>query len=206
MSRKTEVYEFVRNKIIHNQFKTGQVISENQLAKLTGASRTPVREALNELRETGLIVKVGRENVVPPLTEQDVDEIYQLRTLLETFCLKTTISLIKEEELDQFAQGFKKAAADNDWDEYLKVDIAFHKAITSLPHHRRTKYIIDNLQGEIDRTRYLNEQNDHRIPHSLTEHLEIIKMIKARDLSGAENALRYHLQEVYLSAKHYLID
>lgn len=204
MNRKEKVYAFVKDKIIHNQFKAGQVISENQLTHLTGVSRTPVREALNQLEQDYLIKRVGRETVVTDLTEQDVEEIYELRAMLETYALSKTINYLPEEKLDQIADRFKRAAASKNWDQYLQVDIAFHKLITTLHHHQRTKMFLQELQGQVDRTRYINENNHHRMQHSLTEHLEIIKMIKRRNLPAAENALKFHLQEVYLSVKKYL--
>ena len=66
----------------------GQPLQEEVLAAQLGVSRTPVREALTRLASEGLLASDGRSFVVPALTERDIDEIYELRLMLEPEALR----------------------------------------------------------------------------------------------------------------------
>ena len=121
MTRKEEAYDFIKNKIVQNKLHPNEVISENQITDQLNMSRTPVREAIKQLVADGLVEMRGRENVVTALTASDVQEVYELRSLLETFALKKTINLIPEFKLDEIDNKFRSAYQAKDWDIYLKV-------------------------------------------------------------------------------------
>lgn len=204
MTRKEEAYDYIRGEIVHNHFHPNEVISENQITEKLNMSRTPVREALKQLEADGLIELRGRENVVTPLTVDAVQEVYELRSLLETFALKKTINLIPIVRLNEIEEAFETAAAKNDWDEYLKVDTAFHELITHIAGHPRLAQFLGILKAQTARTRHVSSYNPNRMSRSLEEHKEIIKWIRQRNLDEAEKALAYHLQRVYDSVRSYL--
>lgn len=204
MTRKTEAYDYIRGEIVHNHFHPNEVISENQITDKLNMSRTPVREALKQLEADGLIEMRGRENIVTPLTVDAVQEVYELRSLLETFALKKTIQLIPVVRLNEIEEAFENAAAQNDWDEYLSVDTEFHELITHIAVHPRLAQFLNILKAQTARTRHVSSYNPHRMNRSLEEHKEIIKWIRQRNLDEAEKALAYHLQRVYESVRLYL--
>ena len=90
---------------MQNKLHPNEVISENQITDQLNMSRTPVREAIKQLVADGLVEMRGRENVVTALTASDVQEVYELRSLLETFALKKTINLINFEVLTKLKTG-----------------------------------------------------------------------------------------------------
>ena len=202
MTRKEEAYEYIRGEIVHNQFRPNEVISENQITDKLNMSRTPVREALKQLEADGLIEM--RENVVAPLTVDAVQEVYELRSLLETFALKKTINLIPIVKLNELEEAFEQAAAKEDWDEYLQVDTDFHELITHIAGHPRLAQFLSILKAQTARTRHVSSYNPNRMSRSLEEHKEIIKWLRQRNLDEAEKALAYHLQRVYDSVRSYL--
>ncbi|MGN1282501.1 MAG: GntR family transcriptional regulator [Limosilactobacillus sp.] len=204
MTRKEEAYNYIYREVILNHFRPNEVISENQITDKLNMSRTPVREAMKQLEADGLIVMHGRENIVAPLTSNDVQEVYELRSLLEEYALKKSINTIPEEALDQISRRFDKAFADEDWDEYLTVDTAFHELITNVEGHYRLHQFLNILKAQTARTRYVSSHNPTRMSRSLEEHREIIKWIKKRNIDEAEKALAYHLQRVYESVHKYL--
>ncbi|WP_251546597.1 GntR family transcriptional regulator [Limosilactobacillus caecicola] len=204
MTRKEEAYNYIRGEIVHNHFRPNEVISENQITEKLNMSRTPVREALKQLEADGLIEMRGRENVVAPLTENAVQEVYELRSLLETFALKKTINIIPIVKLNEIEEQFESTAAQNNWDAYLKVDTDFHELITHLAGHPRLSQFLGILKAQTARTRHVSSYNPNRMSRSLEEHKEIIKWIRQRNLDEAEKALAYHLQRVYDSVRTYL--
>lgn len=204
MTRKEEAYDYIRSEIVHNHFHPNEVVSENQITDKLNMSRTPVREALKQLEADGLIEMRGRENVVAPLTVDAVQEVYELRSLLETFALKKNINLIPIVRLNEIEEAFERAAAKNDWDEYLNVDTEFHELITHIAGHPRLAQFLNILKAQTARTRHVSSLNPYRMNRSLEEHKEIIKLLRQRNLDEAEKALAYHLQRVYDSVRSYL--
>ena len=204
MTRKEEAYDYIRSEIVHNHFHPNEVVSENQITDKLNMSRTPVREALKQLEADGLIEMRGRENVVAPLTVDAVQEVYELRSLLETFALKKTINLVPIVRLNEIEEDFERAAAKNDWDEYLNVDTEFHELITYIAGHPRLAQFLNILKAQTARTRHVSSLNPYRMNRSLEEHKEIIKWLRQRNLDEAEKALAYHLQRVYDSVRSYL--
>lgn len=77
------VYDLLREHLRSGQVTWGEALLEADLAARLGVSRTPVREALARLASEGLIEAHGRSFTVPALTSEDLDDIYDLRVLLE---------------------------------------------------------------------------------------------------------------------------
>lgn len=81
-------YRSLREHLRSGVIVIGQPLQEEVLAAQLGVSRTPVREALTRLASEGLLASDGRSFVVPALTERDIDEIYELRLMLEPEALR----------------------------------------------------------------------------------------------------------------------
>ncbi|CCI86467.1 GntR family transcriptional regulator [Lactobacillus gigeriorum] len=203
MSRKDEAYSYIRTKIIKGDFLPEQVLSENTLTEKIGVSRTPVREALHQLSAEGLVDFVGRTTIVAPLTKKDVEETYELRTLLETYALEKTVARIPNELLNQVEREFKEAAKEHDWQKYLEVDIKFHGLITNI-HQKQFAQLLNIIRSQTDRTRYINAHSKRSMDRSLEEHLQIIDKIRKRNFVEAKKALEYHLQRVYEAVLEYI--
>lgn len=86
------VYEMLRASIRNGQILPGQPLQEVQLAAQLGVSRTPIREALARLANEGLVVSDGRSYTVPSLTLADIDDIYEIRILIEPEALRQVAS------------------------------------------------------------------------------------------------------------------
>lgn len=78
-----QVYHALRALLRSGQIALGQPLQEVQLAEHLGVSRTPVRQAMTRLASEGLLASEGRSFVVPRLTLRDVDDIYEVRFLIE---------------------------------------------------------------------------------------------------------------------------
>ncbi len=82
-NRRAAVYDRLRSDIAHGRISPGQRLSEQGIAEALGVSRTPVREALSQLLSDGLLVALGRGYAAPDLTPAHIDDIYEMRLLLE---------------------------------------------------------------------------------------------------------------------------
>lgn len=88
-----QVYSALQSHLRSGAIGAGQPLQEVQLAERLGVSRTPVREAMMRLSSEGLLSTVGRSFVVPALTIEDVDEIYEIRFLVEPAALRRVAAL-----------------------------------------------------------------------------------------------------------------
>ena len=88
-----QVYRLLQTHLRSGAMGAGQPLQEVQLAERLGVSRTPVREAMMRLASEGLLATVGRSFVVPALTLADVDDIYEIRFLVEPAALRRVATL-----------------------------------------------------------------------------------------------------------------
>lgn len=91
-----QVYTALQTHLRSGAISAGQLLQEVQLAEQLGVSRTPVREAMMRLSSEGLLATVGRSFVVPALTLADVDEIYEIRFLVEPAALRRVAALASD--------------------------------------------------------------------------------------------------------------
>lgn len=206
MARKEEAYEYLKNCIITNKMKSGQPLSEPEISKKLQMSRTPVREAIRELEKDGLVVSYpARGAHVAVLSVEDVEEICDLRVLLEVWCLERGMHNISDERLDELCDMFEAAEKDGRWEEFHKADRALHGTIVGASGNGRVIEIVAQLNGQIDRIRHNSAADPNRSKYSYREHMAILDAIKQRNLIRARERLMTHLYAVAESAKSHFL-
>lgn len=129
--------------ISEGRLHPGDAISEAQVAKQMGISRSPVKRALDKLMSSGILVKSGRKVIVNDLTSQDYQNLYEARRILEENAAgiaAKTISPERLEELKMCLSDMEKSINGNDVDMYRKYEREFHRIIIRSTENR---YIID---------------------------------------------------------------
>ncbi|MEE1392847.1 MAG: GntR family transcriptional regulator [Negativibacillus sp.] len=104
-----EVADEIRKKILSGEFEAGQRIKENEIAELFGVSRGPVREALRQIEQEGLITyerNIGCS--VTHITQRDLDEISWLRATLEMLAVRLCRGEISSEALKQMQESLER--------------------------------------------------------------------------------------------------
>ena len=201
MSQKNVAYDYLKNAILSNELLCGSPIREMDIAKKLKMSRTPIREALRELESEGLIETYpSRGTIVSKITPYDVEEIYSLRVLLETWGLEQSLSKITVAELDEIENIFNKSYNARNWEDHHNADRMLHQLIVEKSGSKRLIMFINTLNTQIERVRRFDEYDPTRRDNSYTEHLQIIAMIRKRDLEGSKIALKNHLRAVANSA------
>ena len=201
LSRKDEAYRYLRNAIVTNRYPQNAPISEMAVSEELGMSRTPIREAMRELEREGLIVSYpARGSFVTPITPYDVEEIYELRVLLEVWALGRSFSRITPAELDHLEEMFRQGYERSDWELLHEADRSLHGLITEKAGSKRLLEFISVLNAQIERIRSASALDKNRSSLSYEEHLEIIRCIRAGDREKSLRALRAHLRSVANSA------
>lgn len=200
-STKDHVVDSLVKEITNGNFKPRQPLYERTLAEQLGVSRTPVREALYELQKLGFVEKksrIGWHVVVPD--ENSVNEILELRKVLEIYGLERLIKDGSSEEIELVASSFDsytKNNIDENIEQYLTSDDAFHKAFIKAIGNTRIEKIYENIALLSNWIRHLisYEEKTRRLQR-LEEHFHICRNIRERNTSVASKALWGHLDRV----------
>ena len=125
--------EILRNAIINNEFMLGEPLSENLLAKSIGTSKSPIREALAQLKTEGLVNIIPQKGTfVFTLTQKELTDLMEVRFILESAALRMAIETSKDRLvrcLKAQLAGMETHLQDGNIDAYLKHDNDFHESL-----------------------------------------------------------------------------
>ncbi|MBZ0143323.1 MAG: GntR family transcriptional regulator [Rhodocyclaceae bacterium] len=200
-----QVYQTLRAHLRDGTIGAGHPLQEVPLAEKLGVSRTPVREALTRLASEGLLASDGRSFVVPALSLQDVDDIYEVRFLLEPAALRRVAELTTDPAvrapIDEALAAANAAFKANDADAFREANIRFRNAWKDLVPNRRMVRAIEQYADHMMRIRALT-LGDARIRGIVMKGLKrIAAALEAGDGDAAAAAMLDHLGE----AKHAFI-
>jgi DNA-binding GntR family transcriptional regulator len=199
-----QVYKTLREHLGSHVIGPGQRLQEATLALQLGVSRTPVREALARLESEGLIAAEGRSFTVPVLSDADVDEIYELRGLLEPAALAHAAAAAADAAaLKRIAAALADAeAADgaDDAEAFIEANARFHAAWHDLVANRRLLRAIALSAGHVRYLRVLTLNNAAARRAALAGMRKILAALRKRDGERAARVMREHLRV----ARHHL--
>ena len=139
----------LRMRIISGMIESGTILSENKLAADFDVSRSPIREALKILASENIIRLERMGAVVVGLTEKEIQEIYDVRLLIETFVFERLVKIDTNElvrELSKILEMMKIAIKYRDADEFSYQDVLFHETIIRSINHSYILMIWNNTK------------------------------------------------------------
>jgi Transcriptional regulators len=186
----------IRENIISLKLKPGSSISENELAKELGISRTPVREALQELQKSNLVeVYPQRGCIIAHIDFDIVDEMVFLRKTLEKAVVEELCDCITEDniiELEKIIQLQELYINCKLPDRIIELDNDFHKSLFKMCNKERIYHLMEATQGHFDRIRTLSMYSVKDIK-IVSDHKAIINTIKIDDKNSAVELIIKHL-------------
>lgn len=196
---KDRVYQMLRTHLRRGTIAVGQPLQEAPLAEQLGVSRTPVRQALTRLAGEGLLVSDGRSFVVPTLTRADVDDIYEIRFLIEPAALRRiaplTADAVVRAPIEQALADARAAHEAGDTEAFREANVRFRAAWLALVPNRRLVHVIEQYSDHMQhiRTVTLGEARVRAIVlNGLTQ---ITKALAAGDGEAVAAATLAHLGE-----------
>ena len=194
-----QVYQTLRGHLRDGTIVSGQPLQEVQLAEKLGVSRTPVREALTRLASEGLLASDGRSFVVPSLSLEDVDDIYEVRFLLEPAAMRRVAELTPaaavRAPIDEALAAASAAYKTNDADAFREANIRFRNAWIALVPNRRLVRAIEQYADHMMRIRALT-LGDQKVRTIVIKGLKrIAEALAAGNGDDAATAMRDHLGE-----------
>ncbi len=193
------VCESLREAIRKGVLRPGERLMEIQVADELGVSRTPVREAIRKLEQEGYLVMMPRRGTyVANMSIRDVNEIFEIRTALESLSGGLAAERITAEELDKLQRllviigGCMK---EGNMEKIVAVDIEFHDLLYQAARNQRLVGIISNLREQLTRFRTLSMSYPGRLEATLEEHKTMVDAIANGDVKEARRAAERHMEK-----------
>lgn len=190
-----QMARILRRAIASGELARGTHLVEGPLSEQFGVSRGPVRDALRTLAADGLVEYRRRGAFVVGLDENDIDEIYSLREVLEGFA----VAIVLEQERPDLAsanaavESMRDAAKRSDAASFADADLVFHRALFAAAHHRRLYAMWQLLEPTLTALLEIGTSQDRDLRPSAESHAQIIELIERRDGEAARVELASHL-------------
>jgi len=194
------VYAALKHHIAEQKLRPGSKLSVPRLAAQLGVSRTPVKEALERLGQDGLVTMLpNRGAYVAILHWEDVNEIYQMREMLEGLATRLAAARMNGDLLERLRDVLRQgetAVRQGSIEGHIKIDLEFHRLIRAQGGNRRLVRALDNLQDQIRIVFRTSAAIPGRMPMALEEHRRILAALEAADPDEAEQAARDHVRRI----------
>jgi len=191
------VFNTLREAILKGELKPGERLMELQLAAKLGVSRTPIREAIRMLEQEGLAVTIPRRGAeVAKMTEKDMQDVLQVREVLDELAASVACELITVEELKQLEQAmedFEIATNTKDIKRIADTDMMFHDIIYHATRNPKLVNILNNLREQMYRYRVEYLKDEANYPILLKEHREILKGFQEKNKNLVTESMRTHV-------------
>jgi DNA-binding GntR family transcriptional regulator len=203
--RISRAYEQLFAMIVYGRLPPGARIAEGPLAEMLGVSRTPVREALQRLRQEGLLIEVGGGSglrgrlAVAPLQRERMEELYALAGAIEALAVRglSKIEAAEREELarrlEKIERAFHAEARRRapEYDRLFELHQAFHRALVDAAAGPETRAALRTIKSQMDRYEwfYAPMAGPDFTP-TRREHAAIVDAVRRGNAKELEHAVR----------------
>jgi DNA-binding GntR family transcriptional regulator len=196
LSTADRVYFEVRERAARFAFKPNERINEGRLAREVGASRTPLREALNRLAAEGFLsFSPGQGFFCRSLDPDDILDLYEARLAVESEGARLAVERADDAEIAALGAFLREIEGEYRGDSPARVlvelDEAFHMRLVRLSRNRELERILANLNGRSRFVRWLDMEERRGVTPA--DHLRIVEAMAARDADLAAARMRDHI-------------
>jgi DNA-binding GntR family transcriptional regulator len=185
-----QVYIAIKNDILTCQLDPGSRIAQSQLVRRYAFGITPIREALKRLEQEGYVQSIPRFGyLITPITVKDVEDIYDLRLILEQSAIRLAIQRASDEQVEQIRQSANFTYTFKERDSYLQFlehNIHFHVSIAQTSGNRKLAQLLAELLNEMTRIFNLGLDLRDSGQEMRGEHIALANALAERDAGRAE--------------------
>jgi DNA-binding GntR family transcriptional regulator len=205
-SLRQQVAETLRRAIVYGELEPGQRLVEEDLAERLDMSRGPIREALRQLEQEGLVASFPYRGTV--VAETSTDEVVQvlvpIRAALEQFALDHALPRLTAEDftrLSAIVESMAVAAAEGDLPEVVELDMRFHRLVVERSNQFHSLQLWDLVAPRIRGLFYRMGPHHHSLSSISEQHRLLLGDLRSGDPNRAADALREHIAEPKLYAQ-----
>ena len=197
-SLRQRVLLMLREAIITGRFQPGDRLIEEDLCQQMGISRGPLREALRQLEQEGLVVSFPyRATEVISVSEEEVrDVLVPMRLTLERFAFRHALPLLAEAdfaELEDLVRTMRQAGAAGDLTRVVEADVKFHELVLGRSNQPHCLQIWRTISPRVRAYFYRCGPRHHALTDIADEHADLIAAMRTRDLDRTLAVLDPHI-------------
>lgn len=205
-----QAYARIKKRIFDFDLMPGDRLSESELAEQIKVSRTPLRQALQRLQHEGFVEAMPKVGwLVPPLSFEKFDELYDFRVLIECFAVRELCAAAEERpELDGLSKIWLVDEQDRLRDpiEVGLLDEAFHMRIVESTGNHEMLRTYREITERMRIIRRLDFTKTERIAATYGEHGKILAAIQRRRADEAQRLLTAHIEQSKLEVRKITLD
>jgi DNA-binding GntR family transcriptional regulator len=194
------IVDRLRGAILGGEYAAGTQLRQDALAASFGVSRIPVREALFQLEAEGLVQIVPHKGaVVTALSMAEIDDVFDLRALLEPRLLESSVPRLSAAQLaalDEIQAAFDGIVERGDVSSAGALNARFHMALYAAADLPRTNAVVLALLQTSDRYTRLQLASTRGLAKAGREHRELLALCRKRDVAAARRLLVAHIEAV----------
>ncbi len=194
-------FETIKAEIIRGRFGPGQRLKEDELTALCAVSRTPVREALRRLANEGLVTLTPNQGAqVALMGTAELEDLYELRTLVEGYAAARAAERISPEEIEQLKQlasqieEASRSTGALPAEHLATANTAFHRIILRAAASARLEAVAQIVIEAPLALRTLIRYSPAELARSIFHHRELIAAFEARDAEWARAVMSSHIK------------
>lgn len=191
-----QIVSSLRESIIQGELSPGQKLTEPELAEKLGISRTPIREAFRQLESEGFLTVIPRRGaVVSRLTRKEIDDFYELKSLLEGYAARMAAERINEkgiEKLRKINEQLVSLAEKEDIETFFHKNEEFHRTFISYCQNEKLQELREHMVQRFTRFRLEALSVPGRLMESVHQHRTIIRALARKDGRLAEAVVLEH--------------
>ncbi len=192
-----EIVDIMRTRILKGEYDVDEKFIETKIAKELNVSRTPVREAFNQLEQEGLVkYESNRGWFARGLTKNDFEDVYSVRLAMEQLAIEICVDRISDEEIEELLEKIdmmefftqKKNAS-----KVRELNKEFHEVLYKATNSRFIIKLLRTYQEYVHFAREKTVVYDGDLVEILKEHREIYDSVSQKNKKKAKEAIKIHL-------------
>lgn len=199
------IFDSLRQAIVTGTMEVGEPLRQEEIAKAFNTSRIPVREAIARLEQLGLVeTRRYKGAVVAAITNEEFNEIFDLRALVESDAIRRAVPIITQASLEQarhYHMSFASATVPEQWTDLNR---KFHCCLYEAAQSPNYLKVINGLLDRLDRYVRAQLSLTHGLRRATQEHEMILSACEAGDADLASTLTYNHVQDVKASLLNYL--
>lgn len=198
-TKQYKLYYQIRTAIINNEYLPGTMLTERVLCDKYNVSRTPVREALRQLTNEGMVEHVtGKGSFVANIAFEDIIEIFEMREALEKEAVKLFILKDDGTLKNKLEECFNEQLLYSNTDpaKFMEKDMEFHLLIVEGAKNKRLKAVLETIYDQI-KMMAISAKNDDKLKKmAQIHHQKIMEAVRTKDITLAEQSIVEHILEI----------
>ena len=203
-------YNSIKQLILNNTLTADSQIHIDQMAAQLNISRTPVREALMQLQNKGLVKIVPHVGCfVCRITREEFCEVFELRALIESYAARRAAETMTEDQLQHWVDHVNKSEAavrQGNLREFNVLEAIIHDSLIVNLHNRRILDVMDLVADIIYRERMIALGSMDNVERSLEEHRLVVDAIVSRNPDEAARLMEQHVRNVQTRIEQIVFD